>query len=77
MNKNVVIITGYSTGIGRALSEEFNECGFRVIATARGFETLSDMQAKSIATYALDVNNKDQVKHVIETILDQEKTWRG
>lgn len=74
MNKKVVFITGCSTGIGRALSEEFHRCGFRVIATARCLESLSDLRDKGISTHALDVNNKDQVKHVIEAVLHQEKT---
>ena len=74
MNKKVVFITGCSTGIGRALSEEFHRCGFRVIATARRLESLSDLREKGISTHALDVNNKDQVKHVIEAVLHQEKT---
>jgi short-subunit dehydrogenase len=74
MDKKVVLITGCSTGIGRALSEEFHRCGFRVIATARRLESLSDLQAKGISTHALDVNNKDQVKHVIKAVLHQEKT---
>ncbi len=74
MNKKVVFITGCSTGIGRALSEEFHRCGFRVIATARRLESLSDLREKGMSTHALDVNNKDQVKHVIEAVLHQEKT---
>ena len=74
MNKKVVFITGCSTGIGRALSEEFHRCGFRVVATARRLESLSDLKEKGISTHALDVNNKDQVKQVIEAVLHQEKT---
>ena len=74
MNKKVVFITGCSTGIGRALSEEFHRCGFRVIATARRLESLSVLREKGISTHALDVNNKDQVKQVIEAVLHQEKT---
>lgn len=74
MNKKVVCITGCSTGIGRALSEEFHRCGFRVIATARRLESISDLESKGISTYALDVNNKDQVRDVVKAVLNQEKT---
>lgn len=77
MYQKVVFITGRSTGIGRALSEEFHRCGFRVIATARCLESLSDLREKGMSTHALDVNNKDQVKHVIEAVLHQEKTCKG
>ncbi len=73
MNKKVVFITGCSTGIGRALCEEFHQCGFRVIATARRLESLKDLQAKGMATHALDVNNKNQITKVIKAVIDQEK----
>jgi len=74
MNKRVVLITGCSTGIGRALSEEFHQCGFRVVATGLSLESLSDLEAKGMSAHVLDVNNKDQVRQVVETVLDQEKT---
>ena len=74
MDKRVVLITGCSTGIGRALSEEFHQRGFRVVATGLSLESLSDLGAKGMSTHILDVNNKDQVKQVVETVLHQEKT---
>ncbi len=74
MSKKIIFITGCSTGIGRALAETFHQNGHRVIATARNVESLSALQQKGMVTHALDVNNKDQVIQVIETVLAQEKT---
>jgi short-subunit dehydrogenase len=74
MNPKVIFITGCSTGIGRALAEAFHQSGHRVIATARNVESLSALQEKGMVTHALDVNDKNQVTQVIETVLDREKT---
>ncbi len=73
MNKKIVFITGCSTGIGRALCEEFHKCGFHVIATARHLESLKDLRAKGMVTHALDVNNKNQIAQVIKEVTDQKK----
>ncbi len=69
----VVLITGCSSGIGKALSEEFHRCGFRVIATARRLDSIDDLQKKGVSTYSLDVTDKDGINRVIDTILEQEK----
>jgi len=73
MNKKVVLITGCSTGIGRALANEFHKNNFRVVATARQLESISDLEEKGIAAYPLDVNNKEQVEQIIKDILQHEK----
>lgn len=73
MNKKVVLITGCSTGIGRALANEFHKNNFRVVATARQLESISDLKEKGIAAYPLDVNNKEQVEQIIKDILKHEK----
>lgn len=73
MNKKVVLITGCSTGIGRALANEFHKNNFRVVATARQLESISDLKEKGIAAYPLDVNDKEQVEQIIKEILQHEK----
>jgi short-subunit dehydrogenase len=52
-----VLITGCSTGIGRALAEAFHARGHVVYATARRLETLDDLKAGGLRTAALDVND--------------------
>ena len=74
MGTKVVFITGCSTGIGRALCEEFHRRGLRVIATARRLDSIADLQAKGIATHALDVQNTDQVTQVVDAVVEQEKS---
>ncbi|KAJ7625896.1 putative oxidoreductase,short chain dehydrogenase [Roridomyces roridus] len=51
----VILITGCSTGFGRALSEVALDRGFRVISTARRVETLEALRDKGATTLKLDV----------------------
>src|SRR3954471_4795258 len=54
-----VLITGCSTGIGRAAAEELTSRGHTVIATARKRETLADLDVA--ARLALDVDSDESV----------------
>lgn len=69
---HVVLITGCSSGIGRALCEEFHARGFRVVATARRVETLGELRAKGMAAEALDVTEEAQSRQLLERILARE-----
>jgi NAD(P)-dependent dehydrogenase (short-subunit alcohol dehydrogenase family) len=65
----VVLITGCSSGIGRALSEEFHRRGHQVVATARRMDSIQDLRSKGMTTYQLDVTNQDEARHVVASIL--------
>jgi NAD(P)-dependent dehydrogenase (short-subunit alcohol dehydrogenase family) len=54
----VVLVTGCSSGIGRATAERLAERGWTVYATARRPETLADLAAKGCRTLALDVTDE-------------------
>jgi NAD(P)-dependent dehydrogenase (short-subunit alcohol dehydrogenase family) len=54
-----VLITGCSTGIGRATAIEMTKRGFTVVATARRSETLDDLDVEH--RLALDVTNDASV----------------
>jgi short-subunit dehydrogenase len=56
-HRSTILITGCSTGIGRALALEFAKHGHVVYATARRAESLDDLKAQGIRTAALDVNS--------------------
>jgi len=54
-DQRVVFITGCSSGIGRALAEEFVRAGHRVIATARRPDSLADLEGPDVLVEQLDV----------------------
>ncbi|HEX4905214.1 MAG TPA: SDR family oxidoreductase [Acidimicrobiales bacterium] len=58
-----ILITGCSTGIGRASAVELTKRGHEVVATARRPEALADLDVA--ATLALDVDDPDSVATAI------------
>ena len=58
MSSRAVLITGCSTGIGRATAGYLVDKGWTVYATARRVDTLEDLRAKGCRTLALDVTDE-------------------
>lgn len=73
MRQKVVLITGCSSGIGRALAFEFHRAGYSVIATARWLETLRPLQEAGMLTKELDVTNLDQIRSVFNQIQQEQQ----
>jgi NAD(P)-dependent dehydrogenase (short-subunit alcohol dehydrogenase family) len=63
-----VLITGCSTGIGRATAERLARRGWTVYATARRPDSIADLEGKGCRTLALDVCDEESmyaaVRHV-------------
>ena len=66
MTNKRAIITGCSTGIGRATAIELSARGYDVIATARRRETLDDL--KVAETLSLDVNDDASVASALAAV---------
>ena len=62
----VVLITGCSSGIGRALAREFAASGHRVVATARRLESIEDLGDDSIQILQLDVTDEHSVENAVK-----------
>lgn len=62
---NVVLITGCSSGIGRAAAIRLHEAGLRVYATARRPETLTDLAGRGLRTLALDVTDETSMTEAV------------
>src|SRR3954468_24103876 len=61
-----VLITGCSTGIGRATAELLVGDGWNVHATARRPETIEDLAKKGCKIQALDVTDEDSVETAVQ-----------
>ena len=69
---NVVLITGCSSGIGRATARTFNDNGWRVWATARDSTDIEALGEVGCTTAALYVTDGDQVRRVVERLVKAE-----
>src|ERR671918_1245319 len=63
-----VLITGCSTGIGRATAERLADDGWNVHATARRLEAIEDLAGKGCKTHALDVTYEGSVGSAVEEV---------
>jgi NAD(P)-dependent dehydrogenase (short-subunit alcohol dehydrogenase family) len=66
--KGPVLITGCSTGIGRATAERLAGAGHTVYATARRPESIADLEAKGCRTLALDVDDEESMRAAVATV---------
>lgn len=68
MNTKTVLITGCSSGIGRALTKEFLQQGYKVYASARNIASLNDLKHENLIALTLDVNSESDIKAVVTAI---------
>jgi NAD(P)-dependent dehydrogenase (short-subunit alcohol dehydrogenase family) len=67
-----VLITGCSTGIGRATAERLAAGGWKVYATARRLESIADLAAKGCETLGLDVTDEASMEAAVKHVEDAE-----
>ena len=68
MSQPVVLITGCSSGIGRALADAFKGAGYRVFAAARKGADLERLAAADFTAVKLDVNDAADIARASERI---------
>jgi NAD(P)-dependent dehydrogenase (short-subunit alcohol dehydrogenase family) len=66
-----VLVTGCSSGIGRASAERLAARGYTVYATARRSEAISDLAARGCRVLALDVTDEDSMRAAVATVADE------
>ncbi len=62
------LITGCSSGLGRAMAVALAKAGSKVWATARRLETVEDLAAYGLELAELDVRDDRRVRNVVENI---------
>ncbi|KAB8169788.1 SDR family NAD(P)-dependent oxidoreductase [Streptomyces sp. 3MP-14] len=65
---NAALVTGCSSGIGRATALALHRAGHTVYATARRPETLADLAARGPRPLALDVTDEDSMAAAIAEV---------
>lgn len=67
-----VLITGCSSGIGRATAEHLARSGHSVYATARRPESIEDLKNAGCKTLALDVNDEASMSAAVSAVEEAE-----
>jgi NAD(P)-dependent dehydrogenase (short-subunit alcohol dehydrogenase family) len=62
------LVTGCSTGIGRATALALHRAGLAVYATARRPETLRELAAAGLTTLALDVTDESSMQAAVDRV---------
>jgi NAD(P)-dependent dehydrogenase (short-subunit alcohol dehydrogenase family) len=65
----VWLITGSTSGFGRALVDAVRARGERVVATARRVEALADLDSDEVLTVPLDVTQEEQIRSALDSTL--------
>ncbi len=71
LESQVVLITGCSTGLGRALAKEFHRRGHRTFASARRPESIEDLSEQGLDTVALDVTDTESIERAVATAVER------
>jgi NAD(P)-dependent dehydrogenase (short-subunit alcohol dehydrogenase family) len=67
-----VLITGCSTGIGRATADHLARSGLTVYASARRPESIEDLKQAGCRTLALDVTDEDSMRAAVTAVEEAE-----
>ncbi len=70
-NPKVVVITGVSSGIGRAAAEKFARLGCRVFGTVRN--TAKAQAIPGVTLIEMDIRDEASIERGIQTIIDEAK----
>lgn len=72
-----VLITGCSSGIGRATAERLASAGWPVYATARRPESIADLAERGCRTLALDVTDEESMRDAVDAVEEAEGAVGG
>ncbi len=67
----VIVVTGVSSGIGRATAEKFSQQGYQVFGTVRSIARTQPLSGVQLVE--MDVRDNDSVKRAIQSVIDRAK----
>jgi NAD(P)-dependent dehydrogenase (short-subunit alcohol dehydrogenase family) len=71
MTQPIALITGCSSGIGRALADAFQTAGYQVWATARKADDLAELEAAGFTAVPLEVNDAASIEQLAARLNDE------
>jgi hypothetical protein len=71
LEDQVVLVTGCSSGIGRALAKEFARRGHRAFASARRLEAIADLKGDRLETVELDVTDSGSIDKAVTRVTER------
>jgi NADP-dependent 3-hydroxy acid dehydrogenase YdfG len=72
MNKQVILITGASSGIGFMTAERLAKMGYRVYGAARRVDKIAPLEPLGVIPVSMDVTDGQSVQAAIRTIMEKE-----
>jgi len=70
-NNSVVLITGASSGIGKALALEFSKNNYTVVAAGRNKSKLDELENQGIHARQFDITNYEETHKRVEEIIEE------
>lgn len=71
MNQRSVLITGCSSGIGKAAAEFLKNKGWYVFATARKVKDIESLKTAGFESCALDLDNSNSIENAVNYVLSK------
>ena len=71
-NRQTVLVTGASAGIGKATAETLLEAGYTVYAAARRVENMRDLEDLGAVALEMDVTNEEDLAAGVERISEEQ-----
>ncbi|MCA9839348.1 MAG: SDR family NAD(P)-dependent oxidoreductase [Trueperaceae bacterium] len=71
MSKKTAIVTGASSGIGRATALQLVAQGYSVYAAARRTEKMAEAQVEGLIPTYLDITSEEAISKLIDKIMDE------
>lgn len=72
--KKIILITGASSGIGKATAEKLIQDGHKVYVAARRLEKMADLETKGAIALQMDITKEEDIVKVVNKIIETDKT---